>query len=82
MEENRLDRLEFYWRDFEILLDRLRLLLDRFWDFFRLGGFLEGGGKVLFLHKKLKISKNFRKKYSNRIFIFIIRATFSRRMKN
>ena len=82
MEENRLDRLEFYWRDFEILLDRLRLLLDRFWDFFRLGGFLEGGGKVLFLHKKLKISKNFRKKYYNRIFIFIIRATFSRRMKN
>ena len=76
-----MDRLELDW-EIEIFGGRLRFLLDRFWDFFRLGVFLEGGGKVLFLHKKLKISKNFRKKYYNRIFIFTTRATFSRRMKN
>lgn len=78
MEENKIDRLDLDW-EIEIFGGRF------FGFFFRLGGFLEGGGKVLFLHKNLKISKNFRQNIPFRffcfIFIFILFATFSHAMK-
>ena len=79
MEGKKLDRLDLDWEILGFLLREIEIWI---------GGlrFLEGGGKVLFLRKKLKISKNFRKKYAIGlfcfIFIFIIRATFSHAMKN
>ena len=77
MEGKKIDRLDLDWE--------IEIFVEGFWDFFRLGGFLEGGGKVLFLHKKLKISKNFRQNIPFRffciIFIFILLATFSHAMK-